>query len=87
MTNEILGLKGKYKEVMAEKQKLEADVSDLQHLRQEDLQEMEELRKQQREVISESGSSEVNEILNSSISRQLKYFNGCNLPDCYEQSL
>lgn len=58
-TSELLSVKGKYMGVMAEKQKLEADVSDLQHLRQEDLKEMEELRAQQREVISESGSSEV----------------------------
>ena len=48
-----------YQEVLADKQRMEHEVNELQNLRREDKIEMDELRQQQREVISESGSSEV----------------------------
>ena len=48
-----------FQEVMAEKQRLEHEVAEMQNLRREDKLEIEELRQQQREVISESGSNEV----------------------------
>ena len=44
---------------MAEKKRLEHEIKELQNLRREHKIEMDELRQQQREVISESGSSEV----------------------------
>ncbi len=46
-------------EALSEKERLEHEVRELRTLRAEDKLEMDELRQQQREVISESGSSEV----------------------------
>ena len=59
MENEIHQLKSQCNELTADKQRLEQEVVDLQKLHEQDCVEIANLHKQQREVMNESGSSEV----------------------------
>ena len=56
--SELHSIKAQYNALLADKQRLDQEVLDLQKVREEDRLDIEELRKQHREVISESGSSE-----------------------------
>lgn len=68
--DEIDLLKSNNNHLLSENQTLEKDVESLQHLREEDKVEISELRKQQREVINESGSNEVlNKICDSALDK------------------
>ncbi|KAJ8318863.1 hypothetical protein KUTeg_003954 [Tegillarca granosa] len=57
--NQVDVLKSQIGEMINEKKRLEQEVLNLQALREEDKQELADMRKQQRDVINESGSSEV----------------------------
>ncbi len=67
---EIHSMKAKYHQSLAERQRLEQEVADLQKQRDEDRHDMDDLRQQQRQVISESGSSEVlNQVYTSAVDK------------------
>ncbi|XP_071107685.1 LOW QUALITY PROTEIN: disks large homolog 5-like [Haliotis cracherodii] len=59
LTDEIHSLKSENLDVLSRSKKLEQEVGNLHKLREEDKQEIAELRIQYRKVLSESGSSEV----------------------------
>ncbi|GAB6028550.1 hypothetical protein CHUAL_002693 [Chamberlinius hualienensis] len=56
--NEALTLKAQCNEVLADKHRLEQEVTNLQKFREEDRKEVSDLRRQQQEVMDENGSSE-----------------------------
>lgn len=57
--NEMTAIRAQCKAILADKQRYEQEVIDLQRVHKQDQLEIEELQKQQREALSESGSSEV----------------------------